>query len=619
MKLQACIGLLLALVILVEVVQTEPNTFVLHVDSKFTTESRWLATFTLQVTPYLKHLQEFDDTLKGLQSNINHYITQYRRNGSNQYIPLFQLRQKQAYGCATRILNLRARITDVQKSFPSTHVSRDKRSLLPFIGNVLSSITGTATENDIKMINDKLAQLDSQSIALKHIMKDSLSIVNATQIKTVQLTHTVNHLITEMSLIYDSLDNVTSMTFDELRRAEVFTSVWDQIDIHVTNLQRGLDIIEHEIDLFEQKIADVISFKVTPTLIAPRELKVLLIEVDKSLDKVELPYDINNQLMLYYQYLSSSMFATEHGLGVVISIPLISPHSKVDIYQIVNYPIPYSNNKLLLNHAIDHKYLAVNPSKTEIAYLNEHEFIMCTKPNVVNCHINSPFRFITSINQSCAATLVTSASIKDCPVILQPNDLVLPLAHSMQHGKWIIVTPNDISFTIICPRLDTVRHFTVKAPVDFILLSLGCYAQSLSLLLPPTYHRPSHIVYHPITEFVKDNITIDSYVPALVHHYARTKPHQLIKMVDHTISIDDLHRRLDDLADVPLTRFHQNYLPVVILTCLLVTALGMWFAHRVLRPRCHRFRSSSVVETPVVTPVPPPTPIIARPIVTVSN
>ena len=50
--------LLLTLAASIEVSHSKPNTFVLHVDSKFTTESRWLATFTLHVQPYFHHLRE---------------------------------------------------------------------------------------------------------------------------------------------------------------------------------------------------------------------------------------------------------------------------------------------------------------------------------------------------------------------------------------------------------------------------------------------------------------------------------------------------------------------------------------------------------------------------------
>ena len=570
--------LLLTLAAFIEVSHSKPNTFVLHVDSKFTTESRWLATFTLHVEPYFHHLRQLDTISDSLAQTIDQYIVQFQQNGSNEFLPLFNLRSHQVNGCKTRYLNLRARMDDIARSFPSTLVTRGKRSLLPFLGNILSSITGTATESDIRLINDKLAQLDSQSIALKHIMRDSLSIVNATKIKTIQLTHAVNHINVAMSFMYKSLDNVTSMTYTELKKHEFFQHIWNQMDVHIMNLQRGLDLLDQEIDLLEQKIADVISFKVTPTLISPRQLKLLLIEVGSTLDKVKLPYEVHTELMQYYKYLSSSMFTTEKGLGIVISIPLISPHSYVDIYQIVNLPVPYINDSLLINHKIDHKYVAVNKAKTEIAYLTDHEFAMCTRPNVANCHINSPFRFVASVHDSCATTLITSASLKDCPLVFQPNDLVLPYAKPLHHGKWIVISANDITFTIFCHVKDSIRTVTVKAPLDFVHLSLGCYARSLSLLLPPTYNRPSHVVFHPIRDFDHDNVTIHSYVPSDIHHLSLTKPKLLTDIVDQPMSINELQRSLDRLSDVPMTsrRFHLYWLPIVIVTTLLAFGFGVW-------------------------------------------
>ena len=276
------------------VVTQQPSTYVMQMGSKYTTQSRWLATFVIHLEPHKQHLMQLESTIEDLGNAIEHYINTLSDDDVTTW--QFKTRQHQLENVQTQITQLKNELTEIDDIIKNSEISRDKRALFSFLGNILSTITGTATEADIQKINSHLIQLNDANMEIKHVLDDSLTIVNATRIKTNELSETVNHLISGMSLIFDQFDNITAVAAVELKKQKFMKRVYIQISYSFHTINKGLILLRQDIDSFKLKFSDVLNHKVTPTLLPPKQLKSLLQEVSSQLETVELPYDIDKQL-----------------------------------------------------------------------------------------------------------------------------------------------------------------------------------------------------------------------------------------------------------------------------------------------------------------------------------
>ena len=99
----------------------------------------------------------------------------------------------------------------LQSNQPQTHI-HCRRSLLPFLGDALSWLTGTATTMDIHNIKRKINQLiatqTSQCTTLKHIV----SILNITRYPTQVNRHSINTLMDSVRTTSHDINNLFNLT-----------------------------------------------------------------------------------------------------------------------------------------------------------------------------------------------------------------------------------------------------------------------------------------------------------------------------------------------------------------------------------------------------------------------
>ena len=118
----------------------------------------------------------------------------------------------------------------LQSNQPQTHIHR-RQSLLPFLGDVLSWLTGTATTKDIHSIKMRINQL----ITLVHIV----SILNITRYATQVNRHSINTLMDAVRTTSHDINNLynlatslaTSINFNQmiLHIKSVFANLCDSL------------------------------------------------------------------------------------------------------------------------------------------------------------------------------------------------------------------------------------------------------------------------------------------------------------------------------------------------------------------------------------------------------
>lgn len=582
------------------------NLFVLHKGSKFTTQSKWIASFNLQPTTYQMQLERLEVSIADISRIVNHYRQEMIKSNDNS-TPFFVMLAQQVQSCKRQLSHVKYHLENTINLLQLNNVTRTKRSLLPFLGHFISSITGTATEDDIKQLNDKISQIESNDKQFRHILKDSLTIVNTTQIRLNTFHKTINHIIDSITDIVTDYHNITSTTLTELRREEYKTKVYEAISSHLQHFDRGTNLLSTELIRFDSRLSDLLHHQVSINLISPTELYTLLSDISNNLDRhLQLPFDLKTDLASYYKSLTCDSYSHNNGLGVIITIPLLSATDRVDLYEIISLPVPYANGHLQLQHQVDFNYVAVSYDKNRIAFMDHNNFAVCTQEQTVTCHVLAPFHAIHALNHSCTATLITTSSLQDCPVTIQKLTIIVPQAVSIAVGRWAVITNDPLTFHMMCLH-HPEREVIVKPPVMELHLDTGCRARSLLLSLPPTYLQPSKVRSEVITEFTELNFTIINQVPPVVHRLMLTLPHKLVDMVDHSVTIQHLQERLEDVpwySPSAVTSFWTKHwvsiVICVVLASMFLIMLVIFCVHR-RRHKARALMPSAVPTAPVLT------------------
>ena len=159
----------------------------------------------------------------------------------------------------------------------------------------------------------------------------------------------------------------------------------------------------------------------------------------------------------FYRYLQTHVLVEENQFLLLIDVPIRDRAQQIQIYQIINLPVPVGNYSM--RYMMDIKYLGVTYDRTKAMDIPEEQFKLCKEAN------------------DCLCELTTKA---------QP-ELYLPIPFAS--NVWAIISSpfkQQPPVTVICPtRPATSIH--ISSPIHVLRLEPACSATSEHFHLPPKY------------------------------------------------------------------------------------------------------------------------------------
>ena len=223
-----------------------------------------------------------------------------------------------------------------------------RRSLLPFPGDALSWLTGTATTKDIHSIktriNHLIAMQTSQCNTLVHIV----SILNVIRYATQVNWHSINNLIDAMlttSQDINSLYNLTtslaaSINFNQMIQniRSMFANLWDSL--HYLRM-----VSTHTMEYIDAATSDILSPHVLP-----------VVDLQKMLQHIAdtLPPTLH---LLYHQKTPYISTGTCIQFLLPIDIPIQDRACQITVHQVFTLDIPHRNYSAHYN--INTRYFGV--------------------------------------------------------------------------------------------------------------------------------------------------------------------------------------------------------------------------------------------------------------------
>ena len=350
-----------------------------------------------------------------------------------------------------------------------------RRSQLPFLGDALSWLTGTATTKDIHSIKTRINQLIATQTSQCNTLVHIVSILNVTRYATQVNRHSINNLIDAIYTTSQDINNLYNLT------TSLAASInFNQMILHIrsvfANLQDSLHYLwtvsTHTMEYIDDATSSILSPHVLPVV----DLQKMLQHIADTLPPtLHLPISPEDTLH-FYRYLRTHVLIEN------------KQSCQITIHQAFTLDIPHRNYSA--HYDINTRYFRVTKDATMGVELSTAQFQTCQQANGQFYHISTPFQplanpptCIAALYAKSKASMASKCSLQLC----KTTTTALPT--QITPDVWILTTPVTApvsTITLICPE-KTMEMIAIWQPIHILKLPMTCSATSAHFYLPPRY------------------------------------------------------------------------------------------------------------------------------------
>ena len=404
---------------------------------------------------------------------------------------------------------------------------RKKKAIIPIIGDFYSLAFGLTTEKDLNDIRKAINNLSDNQQKMKHIVEKGLTIINKTRNEIKQNRERLNIINNGIAKLYNRLNAMTKQTKQNYMKLNYLILHFFQVEALVNNAQElVIELVQHYTELKNE--IDILTIgKITPGVISPTDFEDILTRIKDKLPRgLQLAIDPIINLWSLYQIISSKAMILDNKLVTVLDIPLVDRKEKMDIYRVINLPLPnlkmrnyrvrHPNKFMVANYELETEFFAIDKSRTKYTLLEEKDTINCAASREGFCKFLHPL-YPTNVNKFCVIALFMSDDrmISESCVTKIRTKGVLPMAKIIKPGLWAVSMREKLVFTITCEYNNTIESFTrvLVPPIDKIELFLGCTAYSTEMILPNFNLLTSREELTPNFHFELNNKSFELWEP----------------------------------------------------------------------------------------------------------
>ena len=586
---------LLPLVALVALVASQSDTYFVLESSIYPSFHSWVLTYSVHLKQYREALDLLLEQIDKLKDGIVLATSKFEDGQTLQerhpeiYSPHVYSPENYTYAWVNEINNITKREHEICRNehtrltnafndiiLISTNqelskVGRKRRSLLPFVGDILSSLFGTVGKKDLRKLKRTLEAQGGQNEQLVHVVSESLTLLNKTQ-KDVQTNREAirhlsvinNQLHTDVAEIYNKL---TFSLKSEYFKNTIIHRIQTIFNLVTSNLREA-----HFASItLKNQLEAGLHGSIDTSLITPTELQTTLLNIQDHLPPaMDLPYPPNGDgLMKYYSTLKPTILPDRDGFHLVFGLPLRHLVDKYAIYRAVQTPVPMPNDTsgLAMTHRLEAEYIAISHNEQQYTLLNRADVAICFSLSV--CKFHTPI-FSVIDYPSCMISLYLRndlATKKYCrKQITQTTGF--PKIQPMYGPYWLITAFRPIDVTLACE--EETSKSQIKG-VTILMVPSGCE------LITEFFHIPAMKTFETTIE-KSVRINIEKNVSQTCENIWGTLPNMLSDIQPLTKEID--LSGLPTIDDMPINNL-QNLLQNAIVPKITKTTQELWLERAV--------------------------------------
>ena len=336
-----------------------------------------------------------------------------------------------------------------------------RRSLLPFLGDALIWLTGTATTKDIHSIKTRINQLITTQTSQCNTLVHIVSILNVTRYATQVNRHSINNLIDAVCTTSQDINNLYNLT------TSLAASInFNQMILHIrsvfANLRDSLHYLRtvsaHTMDYIDAATSAVLSPHVLPVTDLQKMLQHI---ADTLLPTMHLPISPEDTLH-FYRYLHTHILIKHKQFLLLIDIPIQYRACQITVHHVFTLNIPHGNYSVCYDK--NTRYLGVTKDATMGVELSTTQFQICQQANGQFCHISTPFQPLTNLPTCITALYAKSKAgiASKCSLQLHKTTTTA-LPTQITPDVWILTAP------VIAP-VNTIILICQEKPMEMIAI-----------------------------------------------------------------------------------------------------------------------------------------------------
>ena len=258
----------------------------------------------------------------------------------------------------------------LQSNQPQIHICH-RRSLLSFLGDTLSWLTGTATTKDIHSIKTRINQLITTQASQQETLVQIVSLLNVTRYATQVNRHDINTLMDAARATSYDINNLYNLT------TSLATSInFHQLILHIrsvfANLCDSLNYIQMVSTYARDYIDAATSGTLSPHILPVMDLQRMLTHIADTLPPMlHLPISPEDTLH-FYRYLCTHVLIENKQFLLLMDVPIQDRSRQITIHEILTLDIPHGNYPA--HYDIDTKYLGITKDATMAVELSTTQF-----------------------------------------------------------------------------------------------------------------------------------------------------------------------------------------------------------------------------------------------------
>ena len=479
---------------------TSENVIFQKTNEVFINDAHWAVTFVHDLKPFKTLINQIKSDLTRTDEIMRYRTNFYRNTNRTGYEETFRSLHVEV-DILTDTYNS---IYDSFDDFQSLSVDnqRNKRSLIPIVGQLMSTLFGTVSENDLDNINRNIKALASNQKQIIHDLDVSLSVLNLTRMQVAENRRSIMDLIVVIQKLDVKVLELGQLLEQKFARLEQFIHTYVQFKMILDEIRLTTQDAVFYLENLKSELNMLSMHHLSTSTISPKNLQKLLIEVESKLpNNFELPRNSRKDIWYFYKTLTCVTYLEDNEIRIVLKVPLINTREEYEIYRIHNLPLPMQHEStkqddILLKYNLESEMLMVSKDKTEFSFLSENTFQMCNSYHFQLCNPETAF-YQTNLNTFCVIALFkqNTHDIKTFCKQMVVLDQKLPMTKYLSYGIWIVVTNKPLTFTLNCQSHDPkVGDITLTPPFGIIKLNNTCKASNKYLRLPEYFGKHSQFI-----------------------------------------------------------------------------------------------------------------------------
>ena len=368
----------------------------------------------------------------------------------------------------------------------ASHSRRKTRGAMNFMGSLANTLFGTATQDQVDVIHNRLRSLDTFTEDERKLLNVHSRVINVT--------------LNELNNVHQALEKLEVAT-------RVTKTLMTKMEKNIEKNEKSilsLEILLHVQLALTSIAADHINFKIglqhmmethiSPNIVTNAFLLQLLDEISI---KHELLFPPKAEYLELHRNAIRVIHKTAlHDLSFYLLVPLRGiPADIFDVFRMTSLPFPISNSDAFLVHKPSKKYLVINKARNKFFLTDDLDD--CKRSNrLLICPPKQPI--YSSNARSCeVAVFLNKPSVSEIckPLIVKSFKPIFV----EQTSGWSYATSAPLDITVNCKNtsIPITRH-TING-TGLIKLNIGCslHGDTFSLPASSTYVDDTHLLIQP--------------------------------------------------------------------------------------------------------------------------